>query len=115
MPTVLVADDSPVARLTVARRLRAEGFDVLEHTSAAEAAAADPAKVACALLDLDLGDGDGTAVALALQAKRADLPVAFFSASVAEDVLRRARTVGPLFAKPHQLDAAVRWVRANSV
>ncbi len=114
MPTVLVADDSPVARLTVARRLRAEGFEVIEHGSAAAASGADVTRVACALLDLDLGDGDGADVALALHEKRPELPIAFFSASVALDVLARARAVGPVFTKPDQLDAAVAWVRASS-
>ncbi len=44
-PVVLVVDDSAVARLTVARRLRADGFEVLEHASVAlpdEAALARP-------------------------------------------------------------------------
>jgi CheY-like chemotaxis protein len=113
MPTVLVADDSPVARLTVARRLRAEGYEVVEHGTAAAARSANIEGVACALLDLDLGDGDGADVALALHGKRAELPVAFFSASVAQDVLLRARAVGPVFTKPDQLDAAIAWVRAN--
>jgi len=114
MPTVLVADDSPVARLTLARRLRAEGYEVVEHGTAAAARGADVEDMACALLDLDLGDGDGADVALALHEKRANLPVAFFSASVSQDVLARARAVGPVFTKPDQLDAAVAWVRAQT-
>jgi CheY-like chemotaxis protein len=114
MPTVLVADDSPVALLAIARRLRGEGFDVVEHTTALSASEADVTDLVCALLDVDLGDGDGSDVALALQEKRADLPVAFFSASVAPDVLLRARAVGPVFAKPDGLEAAIEWVRAQA-
>ncbi len=109
--TVLVADDSPVARHAVTRRLRAEGYEVVEIGSAA--AAPRPGQrvdVACALLDLDLGDGDGRDVARALRAARPDLPIAFFSASSAEDVVTDARRLGPVFTKPSQLDAAIDWV-----
>jgi CheY-like chemotaxis protein len=114
MPTVLVADDSPVSLLTVTRRLRAEGYVVHEHPSAASARSETGAGLACALLDLDLGDGEGTDVALALHANVPELPVAFFSASVADDVLTRARAIGPVFTKPDQLDAAILWVRAHA-
>jgi CheY-like chemotaxis protein len=112
-PAVLVADDSAVARLTLARRLRAEGFDVVEHPSAASARGASPAGLVCALLDLDLGDGDGDDVAHALHAQRPDLPVAFFSASTSAELVDRARAIGPVFAKPGELDAAVAWVRGH--
>src|SRR4029077_16468034 len=78
---VLLADDSPVARLAIARRLRAEGFRVLEGASGGEAlaSAAMGTPVGCALLDLDLGDADGSEVAARLRSTRADLPIAFFS------------------------------------
>jgi CheY-like chemotaxis protein len=113
LPAVLVADDSAVARLTLARRLRAEGFEVVEHESAASARGAIPTGLACALLDLDLGDGDGDEVARALQAKRPDLPIAFFSASTSAELVERARAIGPVFAKPGELDAAVAWARGH--
>jgi DNA-binding NarL/FixJ family response regulator len=66
-----------------------------------------------ALLDLDLGDGDGDDVARALHARRPDLPVAFFSASTSAELVDRARAIGPVFAKPGELDAAVAWVRGH--
>jgi CheY-like chemotaxis protein len=109
-PAVLVADDSAVARLALARRLRAEGFEVIEHPSAASARRSSPIGLACALLDLDLGDGDGDDVARTLLARRSDLPVAFFSASTSPELVERARAIGPVFAKPGELDAAVEWV-----
>ena len=113
-PVVLVADDSAVARFAVARRLRAEGFEVLEQATAAPPQPSALANVACALLDLDLGEGDGSDLARALLAVRAGLPIAFFSASASEEILARARALGPVFAKPAQLDAAVAWVHASA-
>ena len=60
---VLIADDSAVARVSVARRVRAEGIEVEEQDSAKSACSVDAADLACALLDLELGDGFGTEVA----------------------------------------------------
>jgi DNA-binding response OmpR family regulator len=112
--SILIVDDSAVARLAVARRLRAEGFDVVEQHSATFPVNGTIARVACALLDLDLGDLDGGHLALALRAARADLPIAFFSGSAAHEVVERASAVGPIFAKPAQLEEAIAWVRANA-
>jgi len=114
-PCVLLADDSPVARLTIARRLRAEGFRVLEGATADEAlASAAMTLPECALLDLDLGDADGSEVAARLRVTYVNLPIAFFSDAESEDSVERARTMGPVFAKPHELDAAVTWVKLHA-
>ncbi len=112
---VLVADDSAVARLTLARALRAAGFDVLEHASVETSSLVDPASVRCALLDLELDDGTGTDIAARLRETRPDLPIAFFSSARTGDVLAHARTFGPVFEKPAQLDDAVAWVRRAAV
>ena len=105
---VLVADDSPVARLLLVRRLRAAGLEVVEHASAEGASAADPSELTCALLDYDLGDGFGGDVAVALRGRRPDLPVAFFT--TASDVAGKLGDLGPVFQKPDELDAAIAWV-----
>jgi len=112
-PVVLLADDSAVARLAVARRLRADGFEVLEQASAVLPNTETLARVACALLDLDLGDEDGTAFGRMLLAHHAELPIAFFSGTASSDLLARARALGPVFAKPGELDAAVAWIRTT--
>jgi CheY-like chemotaxis protein len=110
---VLIADDSAVARVSVARRVRAEGIEVVEQDSAAGASSIDTADLACALLDIDLGDGFGTEVAERLREGLDTLPIAFFSSTSTPEVLARAATFGPVFAKPEQLDQAIDWVRRH--
>lgn len=111
---VLIADDSPVARVSVARRVRAEGREVIEEGSAKSASAVDANDLSCALLDLDLGDGDGTQVAARLRADNGGLPIAFFTSTKSGDSVRRASAIGPVFTKPDDLDAAVDWIRRHS-
>jgi CheY-like chemotaxis protein len=110
---VLIADDSAVARVSVARRVRAAGIDVLEEESAAGASAVDATGLSCALLDLELGDGDGTEVAERLRARQGALPIAFFTSTRTPEILARASTFGPVFAKPDQLDDAVDWIQRH--
>ena len=110
MRSVLIADDSPVSRVSVARRVRAAGLDVVEQESAAGASAIDASSLSCALLDLELGDGDGTEVAERLRATEGELPIAFFTSTRTPEILARASTFGPVFAKPDELDEAVDWV-----
>ncbi len=115
MPKVLIADDSAVARVVLARRLRAQGLDVIEEECARGAASRDPRELACALLDLDLGDGSGADVAERLRAGAATLPIAFFTSTRSGPDVERARAMGPIFKKPEELDAAVDWVQQTGV
>ncbi len=110
---VLIADDSAVARVSVARRVRADGIVVEERDSVASASLIDVEGLACALLDLELGDGLGTEIAERLRAGADRLPIAFFSSTTTPEVLAQAATFGPVFAKPDELDQAVDWVRRN--
>jgi CheY-like chemotaxis protein len=113
-PLALIADDSAVVRLTLARRLRAEGFEVIAQESATRPEAKTFARLACAILDLDLGASDGATFAQSLRQERAGLPIAFFSGTASGELLERARALGPVFAKPGELDAAVAWACASS-
>jgi CheY-like chemotaxis protein len=108
--TVLLVDDSAVARRAVARRLEAEGFDVQEESSAARAVRVDASTLACAIIDLELADGDGSQVAAALLGKRAFLPVAFFTAGASPTLLEHAGAHGPVFRKP-DVDSIVAWAK----
>jgi two-component system sensor histidine kinase HydH len=111
---VLIADDSPVARDVVSKRLIASGLETLSCVSSADARVRDPAELSCALLDIDLGDGDGTMVAADLRAACPELPIAFFSGSAAPEVAERARALGPVFAKPDELESAIASVRSHA-
>src|SRR5437879_4667103 len=95
---VLIADDSAVARVAVAKRVRAEGREVVEEASARSASNVDASDIACALLDLDLGDGDGADVAGRLREKNGSLPIAFFTSSTTPEARARAAAIGPVFA-----------------
>jgi CheY-like chemotaxis protein len=110
MPTVLLVDDSPVVLHALAVRLRAEGVDVREESTAAGARRTDVASLCCAVVDLDLSDGDGAALAAVLRAEHASLPIAFFTAGAEPPLLERAREQGPVFAKPN-VEAIAMWVR----
>lgn len=114
VPKVLLADDSAVVRVAVARRVRAAGLAVVERDSAAAASGVDAAELTCALLDLDLGDGVGTDVAERLRTARPTLPIAFFSSTTTAEVLACARAYGPVFTKPEEIDAAVAWVATHA-
>jgi len=118
MPTpplpALIADDTATARTAVVRALRRRGVSYVEAGTASAAKAVDAFSIACALLDLDLGDGTGVEVARSLLAARPELPVAFFSAGAAQDVLTEARALGPVFRKPDDLVRAIAWVTGHA-
>jgi len=108
MPTVLLVDDSPLARHTVARRLEAEGFDVRAEGTVAAARTIDLGTIGCAAIDVDLPDGSGIDLAAELRAGHPTLAVAFFTAST--EALDLASAHGPVFRKP-DVEALVAWVR----
>lgn len=106
----LIADDSPVIRMLVARQIREHGIEVREVESVAGASGLEARRFACALLDLDLGDGYGTEIARVLRATEPHFPVAFFTSEREGEALVLAASLGPVFKKPDDLSAAVAWV-----
>ncbi len=113
-PTVLIVDDSEVARRALANRLTAAGLDVVELDSARTGIGASLEGVTCAVLDLELGDGDGVEVAKALRSRDARLPIAFFTGAATSALAGRAKTYGPVFAKPDDLEAIATWVKTTT-
>jgi CheY-like chemotaxis protein len=111
MRTVLIADDSAVARRVLTKRLAAEGFVVREESAAAVAREADPSQLLCAILDIDFADGDGAEVARMLRERHASLPVAFFTGGADAVQVDRARALGPVFTKPDEIERIISWVR----
>jgi CheY-like chemotaxis protein len=111
--TVLLVDDSAVARRLLAGRLVAEGYAIHELGSVQSGRGLGGAVLAgfsCAVLDLELGDGDGTDLAATLLAKRPNLPIAFFTAGSTPSLVESARARGPVFLKPN-LAAVIAWVK----
>ncbi len=110
MTSVLLVDDSAVARHAVARRLAAEGLTVLEAGTAAEARAISLDGLACAILDVELPDGDGPALAAELRSARPGLPIAFFTAGASPDLVTLSQAYGPVYMKP-SVDPLIAWAR----
>jgi CheY-like chemotaxis protein len=113
MRTVLLVDDSAVARRVLARRLEAEGFLVTEASSMAMARKVDFATLGCAIIDLELPDGDGTDLARLLLEKRPALSVAFFTMGTAPSLMEGARSRGPVFLKP-DVNPVLAWVKRTT-
>jgi CheY-like chemotaxis protein len=117
-PRVFVGEDSPAIRSMLADKLEAAGAHVHFRDSGmdSESTTSFMGNFACALLALERPDGKGDTIdeAELLRMYQPTLPVAFLHDDVPERLLQRARAVGPVFRKPHQLEAATAWVVANS-
>ena len=102
--TVLVVDDSKLARAVAVRLLRQArpGWVAREAANADEAAAIVAAEpVDMALLDFNMPGKDGLALAQDLRAARPGMPIAVISANIQDEVIARARELEATFlAKP---------------
>ncbi|MFG1397458.1 response regulator transcription factor [Roseixanthobacter pseudopolyaromaticivorans] len=102
--TVLIVDDSKLARMSVIKALRSlcPSWSHLEAANADEALAQmQKNKVDLALLDFNMPGRDGLALAAELRAMDANLPLAVVSANHQEEIVRRATDIGAVFlAKP---------------
>jgi DNA-binding response OmpR family regulator len=114
MARILVADDSALVRAAVVRRVRDAGREVVESDSVKTTDALDTRDLVCALLDLDLGDGWGTEIASRLRASHTELPIAFFTSERGGERVEHAKTFGPVFTKPEEIDLAIAWVVSRS-
>lgn len=98
--TVLIVDDSKLARMSVAKliaKLRPD-WTRLEAANADEAiAAATPGSVDLILLDFNMPGRDGLALATDLRKLYPNMPIAVVSANMQHEVVERARSVGAAF------------------
>ena len=102
---VLVVDDDPDLRATVAEILDLEGCDVEEATNGAEALAQIASSPPCVvLLDMRMPLMDGWGVARELRARGIAVPIVVMTA--AQDAGRWAREIDAdaFLAKPFELD-----------
>jgi two-component system, response regulator RegA len=109
-PSILLVDDSALARAATTRLLWARGLTVTALSSHAEATAIDPSAFSAALLDIELGDGFGTEVAERLRQRSPELPIAFLTGGGALPVLDVAHRFGPVFSKTSGVEEAISWI-----
>jgi len=112
---VLVVDDEPLIRWSLAERLRADGLEVVEAGTAAEALDKAEHGVDLMLLDYKLPDQDGLAVLRRVRELDPDLPVIMVTGNRDVDTVVGAMRAGAwdYAVKPFELDdVALRASRA---
>lgn len=106
---VLVVDDEPLVRWSIAETLRAHGFDIVEASDAHSAltlildSATDPDAV---MLDLKLPDSDDLSLLAAVRRILPKVPVILMTAFSTQEVADEARRLGvfTVLDKPFELD-----------
>lgn len=98
--TVLVVDDSKLARIVAGKALAELQPDwrKVEASSAADALALiaeNPIDIA--MIDFNMADKDGLQLAGELRALHPELPIAIITANIQDEVIARARAVGASF------------------
>lgn len=102
--TVLIVDDSKLARIVVGKAIAAlqPGWLRIEASNADEAVAAVNAQpVNLAIIDFNMPGRDGLALAEELRARFPAMPLAVATANVQDEIVARARAANASFiAKP---------------
>jgi CheY-like chemotaxis protein len=102
--TVLIVDDSKLARIVVGKKLAAlqPGWKRIEAGNADEAMTVlSERQVDVALLDFNMPGKSGLDLAADLRALHPTMPIALITANVQDEIVSRARAVGAAFvAKP---------------
>lgn len=112
-PLILLVDDDPVVRLTLARALTDQGYEV---RTAADGQAAltilDGLKTlpAIAITDLEMAGVSGEDLARILVRRYPQLPVIFMTAYLA--IYRSAYLPGPILEKPFRADQLSELIRS---
>jgi CheY-like chemotaxis protein len=110
MPTtILIVDDSKLARIVAAKAVKAlqPEWDRVEAANAEEAlAVVGQRHIDVVLLDFNMPGRDGLLLAADLRAAYPDMPIAVITANVQDEVIARARAVNAAFVgKPVTEDA----------
>ena len=102
--TVLIVDDSKLARIVAGKALveLQPDWQKLEASSAAEAHEVVAGReIDVALIDFNMTEKDGLELAAELRALRPDMPIAIITANIQDEIIARAREIGAAFvAKP---------------
>lgn len=98
--TVLIVDDSKLARIVAGKAL-AELQPEWQKAEAANAAQAldvvATQRIDVALVDFNMPEKDGLQLAEELRALQPDLPIAIITANIQDEIIARARAVGATF------------------
>ncbi|GJD48955.1 Cyclic di-GMP phosphodiesterase [Methylobacterium crusticola] len=112
--TVLIVDDSRLARIVVSKLLRQlrPDWTLVEAANADDALSLAAARaVDVALLDFNMPGKDGLTLAAELRAARPEMPLAVISANIQDEIIARTRTLGATFlAKPVTEEAVAGFV-----
>jgi CheY-like chemotaxis protein len=107
--TVLIVDDSKLARIVAAKNIHAlqPDWERVEASNADEAlAAAADGKIDLAVLDYNMPGKNGLELAVELRTLYPTMPLAVITANVQDEIVNRARAVNATFvAKPVTEDA----------
>jgi CheY-like chemotaxis protein len=98
--TVLVVDDSKLARIVAGKALAElqPGWQKIEASSGAQALEMldrNPADVA--LVDFNMAGMDGLELASALRARFPRMPIAIITANIQDEIIAQAREIGATF------------------
>lgn len=107
---LLLVEDDPLVRLTLAEALAEAGFEVLEAEDAETAIGlvASHEDLDVLLTDINLPGADGFTLARAARRLRPGLPVVYASGRLHEPDPRRALPGTAFLAKPFSVSSAVR-------
>ena len=106
---LLLVEDDPLVRMTLAEALTDAGFEVLEAEDAESALdiVAAHADLAALMTDINLPGLDGFALASAARRLRPELPVVYASGRYREPDTTRALPGTAFLAKPFSVSSAV--------
>ena len=112
--TVLVVDDSKLARIVAGKAIAALQPDWarVEAASAADALEiVGSQKIDIAVLDFNMPDKDGLELAAELRASHPNMPIAVITANVQDEIIARVRALNATFvAKPVTQDALAGFI-----
>ncbi len=112
--TLLLVDDSKVARLSLIRQLQAlpVELDILQAASADEAQALmQERQVDAALIDFNMPGRNGIELAVEFGASHPQMKLALVTANIQDALVQRAQELGMTFlAKPTRPDELARFI-----
>jgi CheY-like chemotaxis protein len=109
--TVLIVDDSKLARIVAGKAVAAlqPDWDRLEAGNANDALAIlREQKVDLAMIDFNMPEMDGLALAAEVRALHPSMPIAVITANIQDEVIARAREVNATFVSKPITEEALR-------